>query len=152
MSLVEYAKKELDLIDMRDDSPDEMNREMRKCILDIIELFASQGHSGFSASYLTDTVSKLMRYAPLSPLTGEDDEWMDISSHMGEGKPWFQNRRHSSVFKDETGAYDIDGKVFVNQHGVAFTSAESRTPVTFPYTPTTEYIHIVENEDAVDES
>jgi len=49
------------------------------------------------------------------------------------------------VFKDETGeAYDINGKVFREPSGSCYTSFESRVPVTFPYTPTTEYVDVVE--------
>ena len=61
MSLVSHAERELDAIGLTANTTDEMNLEMRKCVLDIIKLFAEQGHSGYSASCLTGLVTKLMK-------------------------------------------------------------------------------------------
>ena len=140
MSLVQYAESELDRIGMTDD--DEYNGTMRKHLIHMIEEFADEGHSGFSASYALQCLEKLLRFKPLSPLTGEDDEWCDVAQISG--KPFYQNKRCSSVFKDDNDgeAYDIDGKVFwewyKDDEGVArksyYTGVESRIPVTFPYT------------------
>ena len=151
-TLVSHAERELDLIGMTED--DEMNGEMRKHILHMIKEFRTEGHSGFSAQYAINILTKLMKYEPLSPLTGEDDEWNDVSEH--NGRITYQNRRASHVFKDETGAYDINGKVFwewyerpleEDEEGYPgtrkfkshYTSRDSRVYVTFPYTPTTVY-------------
>jgi hypothetical protein len=141
MSLVSYAENELDRIGMTDD--DDMNGMMRNHLIHMIKQFADEGHSGFSASYALQCLEKLMRFKPLSPLTGEDDEWTEVSQISGY--PHFQNKRCGSIFKDgKIGeAYDIDGKVFWewyrdNETGEQFksyyTSFESRMPVTFPYT------------------
>lgn len=148
MSIVDYAKRELDFIGMTEDSKDEMNQMMRKHILHMVEEFAAEGHSGFSASYAINCLNKILRYEPLSPLTGDDSEWTDVAEQSG--RTLWQNKRCSRVFKDEDGAYDIDGKVFVetrfDENGepykTSFTSKESRVPVTFPYTPTTEYVDV----------
>lgn len=151
-TLLSHAERELDLIGMTED--DEMNGEMRKHILHMIQEFSNEGHSGFSAQYAINILTKLMKYEPLSPLTGEDDEWNDVSDH--NGRMTYQNRRASHVFKDETGAYDINGKVFWEWHERPldedeegypdtyrfksyYTSRDSRVYVTFPYTPTTVY-------------
>ena len=105
--------------------------------LELVEVFASQGHSGFSADYMRATVHKLFDFEPLGPLTGEDSEWNDL----GGGR--YQNNRCSRVFKDEDGkAYDIDGKVFDDGGPGLFTNQDSRVYVTFPYTPTTEIVKI----------
>ena len=56
------------------DSGEPYNDLATKAILDLIELFASQGHSGFSAPYVINAFDRLARFKPLSPLTGEDDE------------------------------------------------------------------------------
>ena len=76
MSLVDYAKDELRRIGMID-SGEPYNDWATKAILDVIELFSSQDHSGFSASYVVNVFSRLAMFKPLSPLTGEDDEWRD---------------------------------------------------------------------------
>lgn len=76
MNLLEWAKKELDLLNKDNDG---MQKMMNKNILDILEVFCDQGHSGFSASYLTNILNRLMDWKPLSPLTGADDEWHECS-------------------------------------------------------------------------
>ena len=140
MSLVSYAESELDRIGMTDD--DDMNGMMRKHLLHMVKEFSEEGHSGFSASYSLQCLEKLLRFKPLSPLTGEDDEWGDVSNVSGE--PMFQNKRCSSIFKHgkDGEAYDIDGKVFWEwytdketgeKHKSYYTSVEGRVPVTFPY-------------------
>lgn len=146
-NLVDHAKKELDLIGMTENS-DEMNSSMRSHILHMIEEFAKEGHSGFSASWTISCLEKLMRFEPISPLTGEDWEW----NEAGDGL--YQNNRCSTVFKDanrfDGQPYDINGKIFVehyyNKDGEERTSSyangDSHVVITFPYTPKTEYIDI----------
>lgn len=109
--------------------------------LDLVRLFADQGHSGFSANATVRTAEKLMRFEPLTPLTGEDGEW----NGLGDG--WQQNRRCSHVFKENGEAYDSRGKVFRHPDGVSYTCHESRVPVTFPYTPTVEYVDVPAKEN-----
>jgi hypothetical protein len=144
MSIYDHAERELDLIGMTDDG--DMNGMMRKHILHMVEEFSKEGHSGFSASYAIQCLEKLLRFEPLSPITGEDWEWHDVGEQSG-GILW-QNVRCSHVFKDPDGAYDINGKVFWEWHTdpetgekskVHFTSIDSRVQVTFPYVPTTVY-------------
>jgi hypothetical protein len=150
MSLLAYAESELDFIGMKDDG-DEMNSAMRKHILHMVEEFSKEGHSGFSASYAIQCLEKILRFEPLSPLTGEDSEWVDVAEQMGH-TVW-QNKRCSRVFKDETGAYDIDAKVFWDwytdengeKHKSYFTSRDSRVYIEFPYVPKTEYVEHIDN-------
>ena len=105
--------------------------------LELVNAFAEQGHSGMSASMMADVVDKLFRFKPLTPLQGADDEW----NEAGEGI--WQNNRCSHVFKGADGsAYDINGKVFREPSGACYTSGESRVPVTFSYTPSTEYVDV----------
>ena len=128
-NLVEYAKDELKRIGMID-SGEPYNDWAAKAILDLIELFSSQDHSGFSAPYVINTFSRLAMFKPLSPLTGEDDEWKEVTSGG------FQNKRYSAVFKDRKDgtAYNIEGKVFTDNGGETwYTCRDSRVDVTFPY-------------------
>lgn len=142
MSFKSHAEHELFLIGLGPDC-DGMNKVMRDHILKMIEVFADEGHSGFSASYAVSILEKLLKFEPITPLTGNDDEWMDI------GHDTYQNIRCGRVFKRKgEGAYDIEGRVFydeiVDENGKPyksyFTCFESRTPVTFPYVPKTEYL------------
>lgn len=126
-NLVDYAKDELKRIGMID-SGDPYNDFATKAILDLIELFASQSHSGFTASYVENAFHRLSMFKPLSPLTGKDDEWNDV----GDGL--FQNKRYFSVFKDKDGiAYNSCGKIFTDDGEIWYESKDSRVDVTFPY-------------------
>ena len=126
-NLVDYAKDELKRIGMID-SGEPYNDLATKAILDLIELFASQGHSGFTAPYVINAFKRLAMFKPLSPLTGEDDEWNDVGGGLN------QNNRYSAVFKDKDGAaYNIEGKVFTDDGEVWYGCGDSRVNVTFPY-------------------
>lgn len=145
--MTDYAKRELDLIGMTDGGND-YDTAMRDHILHMVEEFSKEGHSGFSASYAISCLEKLLRFEPLSPLTGADDEWIETS--FGPEMSW-QNKRCGRVFKGEDGrAYDIEGKVFwkwmIDEEGNSykshFTNRDSRVYVEFPYVPTHEYIGV----------
>lgn len=136
--LVAHAERELALIGMTLDSKSEINAEMTKCLLAIVRLFAAQGHSGGSANYAVDTLERLLKFEPLSPLTGADDEWNDVSEQSG--RPMWQNNRCSRVFKDNEKAWDIEGTIFIDETGTPYASHDSRVDVTFPYTPHTEFV------------
>lgn len=129
-NLMNWAKRELELLNKNED---EMQTLMNQNILEILEKFCDQGHSGFSASYLIAAVTRLMKWLPLSPLTGEDDEWNECSRDGVE-----QNKRCSAVFrhnKDNSTAHYIEGKIFSDNGGITwFTSKDSHVPVTFPFT------------------
>lgn len=127
-------------------------------VLKLLMVFADEGHSGTSAPYAINLFKKLAMFEPIVPLTGEDWEWADVR-HNGDGSIHYQNKRCSHVFKEGDGqAYDIDGKVFwewcerplsedeegypgIDTFKSYYTGYESRTPVTFPYTPTKEYVY-----------
>ena len=94
-NLTDHAIKELTLAGLFDKDSD-YDGMLGTSALDIVKLFASQGHSGMSASIVTDLVGKLMRFEPLTPLTYEADEWID------HGGTW-QNKRDSKVFSDDGG-------------------------------------------------
>ena len=106
-NLVKHAKKELELAGLFDKDSD-YDGMLGESALEIVKVFAKQGHSGFSAEVTTQLVEKLMRYEPLTPLTYEPDEWNDVSKESGS--PMWQNKRKSSVFSKDGGKthYDID--------------------------------------------
>lgn len=132
-----------------------------KDIKRIIRKFGRQGHSGGSAPYgagsLSSTIKNTLLFMPLSPLTGEDSEWMDVKEAMG-GKPYYQNNRLGSVFKDGK-----DGKphyneavIFRGKNDVCFTGgsislADGRTIasgqfIKFPFIPKSFYLDVIETE------
>ncbi len=139
-NLLDFAKSELEFAGYFDG--DVMNEAMAEDVLKLIEVFSEQGHSGFSASWTLSLFKELANFKPITPLSGEDNEWFECSDGC------FQNKRYSGLFKQADRfngqAYDINGKVFRDPDGSTWTSSESFVPVEFPYTPTTE---IVEREE-----
>jgi len=128
MSLREFAKDELELLGN--------DKEFNESVLKIIDAFSEMGHSGSSAYYTVVLLTKLLKYEPLTPLTGEEDEWYEVA----DGK-LLQNKRYSVVFKsidpeDEwfRKAYTITGKIFSKDEVSWYTNYESRVEISFPYT------------------
>ena len=133
---------------------DEMQEAICSHVLKLLEVFAEEGHSGSSAPYALNVFDTLARFKPIAPLTGEDWEWVDVSEYgVHTDGPLYQNKRCSHVFKDRNGAYDINGIVWYDwctdektgeKYKSHFTNYESRVPVTFPYSPKTEYKERIE--------
>ena len=115
------AALELDLVSGRvnpetgekieDFKSDEMQDRIEKCVLDILDLIANQGHSGFSHGYFLSLLIPLLKEKPATPLTGNDWEW---DNEYG----LIQNKRCFSVFKDPDGsAYSTEGYAFSDNGG-----------------------------------
>lgn len=154
---ISHAQREflaLGYVPLDQQQEDGSNKWIQENVLELLELFIKQGHSGSSAPYCADIFKKLALHELLSPLSGNDNEWNEV----GDGH--FQNNRCSHVFKDEDGrAYDIEGRIFfewcerpldsdeegypgIRKYKSYFTNLESRVYVEFPYTPTKEYIQV----------
>lgn len=140
-------------VDQNNKFNDEMQEAICMHVLKLLEVFHDEGHSGSSAPYALNVFDTLARFKPIAPLTGEDWEWHDVSEYGGrDDGPVYQNKRCSRVFKDDTGAYDTEGIVWydwqTNEAGEKyksyFTNYKSRVPVTFPYSPKTEYKERIE--------
>ena len=138
-SLIQWAEKELTIFNAKalenESEKDHMQEMITKDILAMVTLFSEQHHSGYSASYALKLLSRLLEWKPLTPLTGEDSEWHDVSDLSGYTLD--QNNRCSAVFRenhDNATAYYLDGKVFSNNGGkVWWTNADSAIPITFPF-------------------
>lgn len=80
-----------------------------------------------------DTLIKLLSYSPLTPLTGEPDEWVD----HGYGNK--QNKRCGALFLDDDGiARYNDGRVFYHPSNfsgefIGYHNYYSSTEITFPW-------------------
>ena len=142
-NLVRFAENELNIIidKCEDEESKEMQEIISKDILQVVEVFSQQGHSGFSANYAINLINKLLRFEPITPLTGSDDEWIQLD-YNDDTK--YQNKRCSRVFKDAEGkAYDIEGKIFSDDGGKSwYTSKDSRVYIQFPYIPKSEKVII----------
>jgi len=141
-NLEKHARRELEIAGMFDSDSD-YGGMLGNAVMRMMREFSEEGHSGFSASLTTTLFEKVSRFEPLTPLTGEDDEWnlLDYSSDTT-----YQNKRCSHVFKDKDNrAYDIEGKIFREPDGGCYTGKGSRVFVDFPYTPTSEYVDVKAN-------
>ena len=129
-NLVDFAKRELDYC--FPDKSDNIQQMAIENVLELLETFSNQGHSGFSAPYVLNLFHRLAFWKPIKPLTGEEDEWYEA-----EGEDNLQqNKRYSAVFRENDEnltAYNIKGKVFIDEDGFGYTSSDSSVPVTFPY-------------------
>lgn len=144
-NLIKHAKKELEIlgyVPLEKEQEEGPNKWIQENVLELLDVFSKQGHSGSSAPYCIKVFTKLANFEPLSPLTGEDSEWTEIADGV------FQNKRCSHVFKQydrfNGQAYDIDGKVFRKPNGNCYTSIDSFVPITFPYVPQTIYVDVDE--------
>lgn len=140
MGLFEHAKRELDQIlsGCKDSESIKMQKLINNDILGIVERFGNQGHSGFSASYVINLLTRLLSYKPLSTLTGEDDEWGEARNFGG--KTVQQNIRCSAVFRenfDNSTAYSVDAVAWSDNGGITwFTRGGHNDPrehIVFPY-------------------
>ncbi|MGL5618461.1 MAG: hypothetical protein ACRDDC_02335 [Tannerellaceae bacterium] len=160
MSLKSHAEREFFAAGWTDKAgnfKDEMQELICKQILELLQVFSDHGHSGSTAPYAINLFSKLAKFEPIVPLTGEDWEFNEVSEGV------FQNNRCSHVFKQadrfDGQPYDIEGKVFYewverdleededgfpgkHKYKSCYTNSGSRVPVTFPYTPSTEYVEV----------
>jgi hypothetical protein len=110
-----HLDRELDILRKYNEKP--VILEFEKPIREIVDIFSKQGHSGFSATYyskiLTNALTNILDFKALSPLTGEDDEWSDISREMSREK-LFQNVRNTAVFKEDGKSHYIYAIIWEN--------------------------------------
>ncbi len=138
----------------------------------IINKFSKQGHSGGSAPYyihaIAETIRKTLEFKPLSEITGDESEWNDISEYDAKGT--YQNNRCSGIFKYADGKCSyVDGLVKRTQDGATYhgpfwlneeaylNKDESKrygcsTYIkSFPFTPKTFTVDVIEKEVAPDD-
>jgi hypothetical protein len=114
--LVNFAKAELRASGWFDADAD-YDGAIAPVVVSMMETFTAYGQSGGSADITVNVFAKLARHIPLTPLTGEDDEWYE-PLEMSEPR-WQQNKRCHTIFRDKDRAWD---------------SARGDKTVTFPYT------------------
>jgi hypothetical protein len=156
-----FAARELDILSKTwgiENNPDDkpVILEFTNEILALCEAFGRSGQSGGSAPYtatiLSQAIKNLCLHEPICPITGIDDEWVDVAEY-NDGETMYQNSRRGGVFKlDERGAYYIDAIVWKSQlPHYTFTGSvdgiQSRQFLKgFPFTPKTFYIDVISTE------
>ena len=144
MNTIDHAKSEFQYAGYRPPETlmaDDPNRWFQENVLELLEVFANQGHSGFSAPAVIEMFSKLAKLEIMTPLTGKDEEWNDVSEMCG--RPQWQNIRDSRVFKDEDGTCtQIEGIIWQEDDGSCYTNRYSTVKIeSFPYSPSRIYKH-----------
>jgi hypothetical protein len=103
-NLRKHAEYELSLLDWTDDK-EVYNGLLSKSVLELIDLFSKQGHSGASAYIVREVFYKLSKFEALTELTTNPDEWLEYV----EGE--FQSKRNPSCFsRDLKYYYNLDGE------------------------------------------
>ena len=148
-NLLKHAERELKLIGY--DGKDEYNNMAKAAIMELLTTFANQGHSGFSANYIVNLFNKLAKYETLSPLTGNDDEWNDVSDMSGDRKTLFQNNRDGRVFKNDDGAFFTEAIIWTESGESSYTNKDSNRYIkSFPFTPKTFYVEVDKERNVLD--
>jgi hypothetical protein len=155
MSMVDWAKQELDLLLTGEEDKDGMQQHINNNILELMEVLCNQGHSGFSVGYAVNSFTRLAKGLPLKPLTGKEDEWNEGYTNS-DGTLVQQNKRCSKIFrhnKDNSTAINIEGRTFSDDGGRTFWHSKgSRVPVTFPYHVPDKPEQVITNKDLKEEN
>jgi len=76
-----WAKEELDRAGLFDKGSD-YEGKLGDAIMELVGVFSRQDHSGMSAAVASDIFKKLTSWKPLTPLTDDPDEWMELDEDM----------------------------------------------------------------------
>lgn len=141
-NIVDWAKRELDYA-FAEYADDPLQQHANQNVLELLQVFSDQNHSGMSAPYVLRLFNRLANWKPIKPLTGEEDEWDEPDSDGTQ-----QNKRCFQVFRnkhDNSTAFDVEGKVFIDdKDGISYHNRDSSIPVVFPYEvpDKPQYVHV----------
>jgi len=138
--LLQFAERELKLAGL--DRPDSVyDGAVYNAVMELIRVFANQGRSGYSAGLVVQIFSRLAKYEPLLPLTGQDDEWVES---YADGL--LQNKRDYSVFKENGVPFHSDAIIWRDPSGFGFLGlvegVQSSQKIVFPFMPKTFYVDV----------
>lgn len=154
-----HARREFQIL--RETIPDAIILDFETEILALCEAFGRSGQSGGSAPYtagaIVGALKKLLLQDPIAPITGEEQEWMDVSSYSGDKIPSFQNTRCGTLFKDgeDSQPYYLDAIVWKGPKeydtftGRVYTPdlteliSSSQLVKGFPFKPKTFYVDVI---------
>lgn len=123
MSLVAHAKRELEISGAGED----YDGMIGGAVLELIEIFAKQGHSGYSAMVTLSVFDHLARFKPLSDLTNDPDEWMKVSgpnTDFPEHEESWQSIRRPDAFSNDGGITytllddEVEGTVYQSERRI----------------------------------
>lgn len=94
-NLTDHARRELEIAGLFES--DVYGTMIGDAVMELIEAFDKQDHSGASAHYVLTAFAEVAAFRTLSPLTNNPDEWMEFA----EGK--WQSRRNPGAFSNDGG-------------------------------------------------
>lgn len=129
-NFTEWARKELELAGLFDKDSD-YEGMLGQAIMELIEKFSEQGHSGMSAGLVSSIFHQLSQWKPLTELTDNPDEWNELSEEVAADHMQWQSSRDPSCFSTDGGKtyWSTNDKCFefVDEDGtVYFTSSPER--------------------------
>lgn len=167
-----FAKQELDILAAT--LPDAIVTPFANEILALCEAFGKSGQSGGSAlmvaSAITQAIKKLLLQKAICPITGIDEEWVNVMEASEDDEMMYQNKRCSALFKGKSGkCWYVDAIVKKTESGSCWSGsfwlskedyfAGDRSKMirslqyvkSFPFEPKTFYIDVIEEEVAKDD-
>lgn len=104
-NLMKHAQVELALSGVDQDIYGDMTTN---AVLELLSVFTDQGHSGASASIVTELFHQLVQFKNLKPLTDDPTEWHSVAAQSGYDL--WQNKRNSACFSTDGGKtyYSVD--------------------------------------------
>ena len=171
-----FAEVELNVLSKSATDPN--NRPIiepfREEILALCERFGKSGQSGgsapFTATAISQAIKKLLLQNPICPITGIDDEWVQVREVSGNDEMMYQNKRCSALFKGKSGkCWYVDAIVKKTPNGSCWSGSFwlskedylkgdkskkigcAHYVKSFPFTPKTFYIDVIEEEVAKDD-
>ena len=101
----------VDEINDPEDTLDAYEHAVHESVMDLLEVFIAQRHSGLSSAWTLDLFTKLARFESLTPVTDNPAEWHEHTNpDIADDGVW-QNKRNSRMFSTDGGKtyYDVQG-------------------------------------------
>ena len=122
-----------------------LQKSLNKSILDLVQVFKDNDGDDETVSM----IFKLGNFKPLTPLTGDDSEWIGPPPGV-EDDGTLQNKRCPSIFKEKDGKVKyLEKYVITDDGGLSWFTSDAileklnlDSSITFPYLPTTDEIYI----------
>lgn len=96
-NLHQHALAELKRTDLLDDDGEIYGDMLGKAVLELIDTFAKQGHSGMSGTVVLQVFNQLVDFKALTPITNDPAEWNNVGGGL------WQSSRQSDAFSTDGG-------------------------------------------------
>lgn len=94
IGLVDHARQELTNAGLFAEDSD-YGGMLGDAVLELVDVFARQGHSGYSAGVTLALFSRVANFETLTPLTADPSEWNEVGTEM-----WQSSRRPDAFSTD----------------------------------------------------